>query len=102
GNFSAQLACNWGGGTRHDETSVEGQIDVEELLFTAAALGTDRLEVEKLTAPCRIIGSGEELKIEQLQLDCDLGKFNVTGDVRLADVSVRNLAAALVRESSQI
>ena len=73
GSVSVGLDGNWGEGDDGGDVSLEGQVDVADLLFTAPAMGTDRLEMARLHAPCRIAGKGGRIDIEQLLLDCDLG-----------------------------
>ena len=42
-----------------------------------------------LHAPCRIVGKGGQIDIEQLLVDCDLGNLQVTGSVNTADLTRR-------------
>ncbi len=102
GSLSARLDCSWGGGPQHDEVSVEGQVDASDLLFTAAALGHDRIEMAKLTVPCQIVGTSKDVRIEKLLVDCDLGQLSLSGTVALADFAAGNTLAAMAHESCQL
>jgi translocation and assembly module TamB len=102
GWLTANLECTWGSGLQHDEVSVQGEIDAADLLFAAAALGRDRIEMAKLTAPCNLVGTSEELRIEKLLVDCDLGNVSLTGKLRLSDFKTGSLLTGLARESGQL
>ncbi len=102
GSLSARLDCTWGGGPKHDEVSVQGQVDATDLLLAAAALGRDRIEMAKLSVPCQIVGTSDELRIDKLLLDCDLGQVSLTGKIALADFAAGNVLAAVLHESCQL
>jgi translocation and assembly module TamB len=102
GQLTVALDANWGGGDNGGDSLVEGQIDIADLLFAAPALAPDRLEVAKLSAPCRIVGKGGQIDIEQLVVDCDLGKLAATGSVNTKDMTAKNVAASLMKEPCQI
>jgi translocation and assembly module TamB len=102
GRISVQFDGNWGGGADWGESLIDGQIDLADFLFTAPALGSDRLEMAKLHAPCRIVGKQGRLEIEELLLDCDLGKLQVIGSVDTTDLTPANLIASLPYEACQV
>ena len=102
GRLTVALDGNWGGGSDWGDSLLEGQVDVADLLVVAPALGPDRLELNKLQAPCRIVGKDGQIEIEQLLLDCDLGKLQVAGTVSTKDMTASNVAAALMKEPCQI
>jgi hypothetical protein len=102
GSLSANLDCSWGGGSQHDEVSVQGQIDATDLLLTAAALGRDRIEMAKLSVPCQIVGTSKELRIDKLLVDCDLGQVSLTGKIALADFAAGNVLTAVAHEACQL
>ena len=102
GSLSAKLDCSWGGGPKHDEVSVQGQVDATDLLLSAAALGRDRIEMAKLSVPCQIVGTSKELRIDKLLVDCDLGQVSLTGKIALADFAAGNVLAAVAHEACQL
>ncbi len=101
GRVSVGLDGNWGEGDGGFDASLAGQVDLADLLFTAPAMGSDRLEMARLHAPCRIVGKAGRIDIEQLLLDCDLGKLEVTGSINAADLTSANLLTALPHEACQ-
>ncbi len=102
GNLSARLDCTWGGGPKQDEVSVQGQIDATDLLLGATALGHDRIEMARLTVPCQIVGTAEQLRIDKLILDCDLGRISATGTIAPQDFAAGSLLAAAGRQTCQL
>ncbi len=102
GSLSAKLDCSWGGGPKHDEVSVQGQVDAADLLLSATALGRDRIEMAKLNVPCQIVGTSDELRIDKLLVDCDLGQVSLTGKIALADFAAGNVLSAIAHESCQL
>ena len=89
GRLTVALDGNWGGGDHGSDVLLEGQVDVADLLFAAPVLGRDRLEMNKLVAPCRIVGKDGQIQIEQLTLDCDLGKLEAAGTVNTTNMTAQ-------------
>ncbi|HTU24317.1 MAG TPA: hypothetical protein VMF30_02895 [Pirellulales bacterium] len=102
GRLTVEMEANWGGGQGGEDASVAGQVDVADLLFASALLGPDRLEIAKLQAPCRIVGKEGQIAVEQLLIDCDLGKVSVTGSLSASDLLSGDPTALLTKAPCQI
>ncbi len=71
-------------------------------VFAAAALGADRVELERVELPCKIAQSGEQMQIEQLAINSELGNISVSGNVKTSDFSAENPLHALARETYEV
>jgi hypothetical protein len=75
------------------KTLLAGQVQVDGLNLSAAALGADRLHLDSLQVPCRIAWQGRQIDVEQLGIRCDVGEFSITGQTTLPDnVTARSFA----------
>jgi translocation and assembly module TamB len=100
GRLNCNLRANWGGDKSPGNTAVQGDINAEQFVFTAQALGTDVVQLTRLAASGRITASAAALDIGNAQVQCDLGNFAVKGDVNqqcemTGDVDLARLAAML-------
>ncbi|MBI3839026.1 MAG: hypothetical protein HY288_13990, partial [Planctomycetia bacterium] len=102
GRLSTRLNGAWGEMAEGGETSVRGEALATGFVFTAAALGDDRIQLERLEMPCHIVQSGEMVQIEQLAIQCELGQLALSGSAKLDDFSARDGLAALAREDYEV
>ncbi len=102
GRLSTRLVGAWGDMAEGGETSLSGQSLVTQLSFSAAALGEDRIEVDRIEIPCHIIQKGELVEIEQLAVDCELGRISLSGTAQMSDFSAPDKLSALVHESYEL
>lgn len=102
GRLSTRLAGAWGALAKTGEASVQGEALVTDLSFAAAALGHDRIKLERLEVPCHLVQSGETLKVEQLAVRCELGNVALSGTAKMSDFSAADKLAALVHENYQL
>lgn len=102
GRFSTRLAGTWGTMAKDGEASLQGESLISNLAFSAKALGRDRIELQRVEMPCHIVQNGERIEIEQLAIDCELGKLALAGSFKQGDLSSADVAAALARENYQL
>lgn len=102
GRLSTRLSGAWGEMAGDGQTSVQGQSLITNLSLAAAALGNDRIELERVDMPCHIVQNGDLVDIEQLGIDCELGKINLAGSFKQSDLSATDVFAALTRENYEL
>jgi translocation and assembly module TamB len=81
------------------KTVVAGQVRVDGLDLSAAALGGDRLRLAVLQVPCQIAWQGRQIDIQQLAIECDVGRLSVTGATTWPDTAAKRSLANWLRES---
>lgn len=86
-----------------DQLAVQGEIGAEQLRLSGPLVGADELRLERLQAPLKIQLDGQQLTIDSLKLDCDVGQSQLVGPVRLQlDPENRTqLTQALMSETYQ-
>ncbi|MEX0978561.1 MAG: hypothetical protein WDZ48_06905, partial [Pirellulales bacterium] len=102
GRLSTRLSGAWGALAEGGDASVRGEALVHDLTFAAAALGHDRIQLDRVEVPCHLVQQGDTLKVEQLGVKCELGNVALTGSAKMADFSAPDMLAALVRENYQL
>ena len=79
GSFNANLA-----GGDNGRVALDGDLSVQNLAWTNAGMGTDRVTLAKADLPCRLTKTGTVWNIDTLKLTCDLGTASVKGQFDLA------------------
>ncbi len=102
GQLSTDLDGAWGALAENGEASIHGDITLADLRFAAAAIGPDEIQLARVDVPCHIRQQGEQIAIDELAIDCELGKVALTGTLKSNDFSAENVAAALARENYQL
>jgi hypothetical protein len=83
---------------------VEGSLAGDDLVLAAKALGQDVVRLDRWRLPCRMVRSGDQLTVERLALECDVGHCELQGPLtlRLDEDLSTEVAAALVGDAYQI
>lgn len=81
------------------KTIVAGQIRVDGLNLSAAPLGGDRLRLAVLQVPCQITWQGRQVDIQQLGIECDVGRLAINGQSILPEQAGSRTLADWLRES---
>jgi hypothetical protein len=102
GRLSSQLAGAWGEMAQGGEASVSGEIAATGFVFGAAPLGEDRIQLDRIDMPCRIVQQGDIVQIEKLSVDCTLGTLTLTGSAKLSDFSATNRVRELAHENYEL
>ena len=102
GRLSARLGGAWGEMAEGGEPSVSGEVLATGLVFSAAALGEDRIQLERLEMPCRIAQAGDLVRIEQLGINCPLGTIALSGSAKMSDFSAADRLSALAHENYEL
>ncbi len=102
GHLSTRLAGAWGKLAEGGEASVQGEALVTDLAFAAKALGSDRIQLQRVEVPCHLVQSGDMLDVQQLSITCELGKLAVTGKVNMDDFAADDKLAALLDETYEV
>jgi hypothetical protein len=99
GRLTTRLGGAWGEMAEGGESSVSGDVLATQFVFSAAALGADRIELERLEMPCRIAQNGDRVQIEKLAINCSLGTIALSGSAKMSDLSAANRISALAHEN---
>jgi translocation and assembly module TamB len=102
GRASANMVCEWAVQPDAEPRAlIDGELAAADLLVAGPQLGNDRFALSRLKLPCRITRNGDELTIERLEVDCDVGAGALAGPVTvwLDKPLPVALMTALVREN---
>ncbi len=102
GRLSTRLGGAWGEMAEGGETSVRGESLITDLDFAAASLGPDHIRLARVEMPCHVVQTGELVQVEQLAINCDLGKISLSGSAKMSDFSAANQLRALARENYEL
>jgi translocation and assembly module TamB len=102
GRLSTRLAGAWGTLAEGGEASIRGEALVGDLSFAAAALGHDRILLQRVELPCHLVQKGDTLEVEKLAVNCELGNVTLSGSAKMADFSAADKLAALLRENYEL
>jgi len=104
GQWSTQLAGAWGDQAERGAASVVGKSTIQGLSITAAALAGDRIDIDHIEIPCHLVQNEQDQRVEiqQLALQCSLANLNMTGSLKLSDLSAEHRWMALARETYQV
>lgn len=82
GRMTAELAGHWNLATDSPrDMLLEGIVKTTDLQAAGTWLGDDKLKLAQAEAPCRISWQAETLKVEKLNVACDLGTAKIAGTV---------------------
>ncbi len=102
GHLSTRLAGAWGKLAESGEASVQGEALVTDLVFAAKALGSDRIQLQRVEVPCHLVQTGDVLDVEQLSVTCELGKLALTGKLNMDDFASDDKLSALLDETYDV
>jgi translocation and assembly module TamB len=102
GTLTSKLDGAWGNLAEGGQTSVQGEVTLNQLKVRAAALGNDEFHLDRVQVPCHIVGTGDAIKIEQLAVNSDLGELTLSGTAKLSDFEATNIVSALAHENYQL
>jgi translocation and assembly module TamB len=58
---------------------LEGKLSLSNFLLIGPWVEPDRVQLERVELPCRVALEGGCMRVEQLDLDCDIGKVSLAG-----------------------
>jgi translocation and assembly module TamB len=102
GTVTTQLNGAWGDLATAGDSSLRGEITVKQLDFSAPALKTDHIRLERLDIPCHLVQKGDWIEAEQLAIRCELGDVSLSGSAKTSDFLDGNRLAALVHGSCEL
>lgn len=102
GELSTKLDGAWGEFSKAGDASLAGQSRLTNLVFMAARLGDDRIELSSVDVPCQIVQTGDDLTVERLGIECELGQLSISGKAKMADLAAKDLLLTLLHESYRV
>ena len=88
GRLHCNVRAGWGGDKAAGKTTVNAELKIDGLAFTAAALGTDCVQLREISASSQInIAKSGGLDIGKTAIVCDLGNFTASGNANQVDVA---------------
>jgi hypothetical protein len=85
GRVWSQLRCEWGVSGTTGRVAAEGSLAAEDLTYAAPALGTDRVELERLQAAGRVVWQDGTFRVDSLRIQSDAGNASVSGSLHLGE-----------------
>ncbi|MBL9124739.1 MAG: hypothetical protein JNG90_13970 [Planctomycetaceae bacterium] len=80
GRLTSELNGHWNLASNSPRDALlEGIIKTSNLRAAGSWLGDDELKLAQAEIPCRASWQGDQLKIERMNLNCDLGTASITG-----------------------
>lgn len=102
GRLRGEIRAQWGGQRAAGETVVQADVTAEDLGLSMPALGTDRVDLERAHAVCKIAWQEGRLEIGQATVDCDLGNASVEGTLELGDRQSGSLLGSALYQTHEI
>ena len=102
GQVSTRFNGAWGAMAEGGETAVGGESLITGLKFSAAMLGKDRIELDRIELPCRLVQHGELVQVEELGINCELGQMSLSGSVKMSDFTAADKLSALAHENYEL
>ena len=94
---SKGINVQWG-----DKTVVRAEVTTDGFTLDGPALGTDRVQLERLHAACQITQRDGRVEIKQSTLDCDLGNATFTSTIDLGRKGARPLLSPVLYQTHEI
>ena len=80
GRLTSELTGHWNLNSNSPRDGlIQGIIKTADLRAAGDWLGEDQLKLAQAEIPCRLSWQGDQIKIEKLDLDCDLGTARIAG-----------------------
>lgn len=79
GRASSTLQCQWNMADAPDRLTVRGDLNADRFALSAAALGSDQLQLQKLRANCQFAWQDGWILIDQFVADSDVGNTSLAG-----------------------
>ncbi|MEX0938718.1 MAG: hypothetical protein WDZ59_12730 [Pirellulales bacterium] len=79
GSLSVRLSATWSGPAAEAAWLIDGNIDVAQLDFTAAALSGDHIQLAELHVPWQVTREGNRVEVSQLALESDVASARING-----------------------
>ena len=102
GGFGCDLQSAWQNSGNEPRMELAGQFACDNLLLAGPALGGDRLQLARMSLPCRIERVGDRINVSRTGLDCDLGNISFTGSTSLSTAGWQEQLASLLGQSFRI
>ena len=97
GRLAANVQAQWG-----EKNSLRADVSTDALVLATAALGTDKLQVERLHAVAQITQHGDRVEVGELSLDCELGYVSAAGTLQLGKGWVDRLPDSALKQTCKI
>ncbi|HEX3871132.1 MAG TPA: hypothetical protein VHV77_11880, partial [Pirellulales bacterium] len=81
GRLQTDVSCQW---QQHDgklRRTLDGRLAIDGLAAACGVSGSEQLRLASLVVPCHIAWEGDKLCIDQLELNCDVGKITCQGTI---------------------
>ena len=85
GTLSTNLRCDGIGQFPTSPLHVSGQTTIDSASLTGGPLGNDRFALRHIELPCKLTYQDHKLDVEQLALNCDVGKLSASGSIAIPD-----------------
>ncbi len=102
GQLSGNLNYAITPGKPDDTSLLQGELHIDGLNLSAAVLGSDRLHLDSMRAPCRVSWQGRQINLQQLELDCDVGSLAITGQTTAPENPAARTFAEWLHESFSV
>jgi hypothetical protein len=102
GRLSSTVHCRFDGSGFLGRIAGELDLNARDFVFSAPVLGTDRIQLNRITAAGKIAWQDGRIEIDQLKTESDLGNVSATGTLELGDQSIQDTLASLVHQTYQV
>jgi translocation and assembly module TamB len=83
GKLDGHAACRLHYQWDKDESRLDGRLNVRKLFLAGPWLGRDQVRFDTLDIPCKLAIAGDNLRLDQADMTCDLGKISARGSFDL-------------------
>lgn len=102
GRASSSLQCQWNSAEAPNRLTVRGNVEADRFALSAAALGTDQLQLQKLRANCQFAWQDGWILIDQFVADSDVGNTSLAGLFQWNNEAGQNTWKKLRRQNYEL
>ncbi len=99
GTLSTNLHCDGVAQYPKSPLHLSGQTTVDSASLSGGPLGNDHFALKHVELPCKLTYQDQKLDIEQLALNCDVGKLSAAGSIAISDRPDANALGRLAQST---
>lgn len=101
GRATGMVQVQWNGPVS-DKTRLDANLVADDLVLGARPLGRDQLRLRQLRSTCSIGWPAEEVRVNKLSAECELGTASLTGMFHVGKITAHGVLEALHEQTYEI
>ena len=102
GRLTSTVTCQWGDTAAPDAMQIGVDALAEQFLLAMPALGTDRIQMQKLKADCAMTIQSGKVVFQKAKLDTDVGALTLAGNLALGSDAGQSAFDSFLHQTYQV